>query len=320
MQKAYLILLTCTISLLYSVVCFSGSVETVGGIIPNIIKRTGELEKGGPFFFISDGKLIINFDQLNDPDGKSLYEYRKWLQFKSDKKWQRVETKHLEALGFKEGMKFQFIEWKSKSKKEYTLKKFAHLAMIRSRSYDGQSERPYFRTFYIVLNDNVESIEHPDLAENSDEITGIAYTGNEYILQPSAGLDVAIVDQKAAVNELPKDVLEYFFQSLKKKVPTQKVSYSDFSYNGSKLYYITLDSKEWVESKLVLKVDDSFKDLIKNYNPNNLLSLYRFPSFIEGADLTMLISPQHMHDCYELIIVKDKNEKKIKLMCDSGGC
>lgn len=119
--------------LMHSVYSIAQSTERDSDFTPTKVKRTGALD-GGPFYLVSNGMLIINFEQLNDTTGDKLYEYRRWLHPKSDEVWKKIETKKLEALGFKEGMKFQIVEWKNKTKSEYTLKKYINLAMIQRKS------------------------------------------------------------------------------------------------------------------------------------------------------------------------------------------
>lgn len=230
------------------------------GCYPRDGQADRALDGGGPFFLVSNGMLILNFDQLNDPDGKALYGYRKWLHFKSDKVWRKVETRSLEALGVREGMKFQIVEWKNKSKREYTQKNFVHIAMVGNDFYEGQADQSFFRTFYIVLNDTTEGITRPETSSD-DKVTGIAYSGSEFALKASGAVEPKNVNPTApSLQKGLEDGVQFYFKNLATKVSPDNIEVTDLSFDDKKLYFlkskISDKPEKWGEHKLLLKRTD----------------------------------------------------------------
>lgn len=290
---------------------------------PKIVKRTGEFDNGGPFFLLSNGMLIINFEQLNDHDGKRFSEIRsKWLHKKSSK-WKTVKIEELSPLGLKERMKFKYIEWGKDGIKEYTLKSNIHLAMIGDDFYDGSPTSLFYRTFYIVLNDSIEGINHPEFA-NGDKINGIAYTGEEFKLKSSKEVNGRELFSFPTVTPGNKPALEKFYSNLQKtKTAGDKISIRDLSFDQTKLFFIgkklNTYNDEVDDTRVILQDSKNvFKDL--SFLSNDHLGHIRISNFIEGADLTLLIGSESMHSCFKLIIKSKVQEYKFALMCDSGGC
>lgn len=253
-----------------------------------------------------------------------------WFDGKEED-WRVVDIESLASLGFKKGDVIQFWRFGTSEVQKYVLKQKVNIAMVRNE-YFGETGHPnFYRSFYILLDD--DPLKYGVIgARNSDEMDGIAYSGNKYKLKGSylsrpKYEDVSLKDKE--LNDFfysyktVADQEHYKYQMKKAKVATVTEK-NAYSINALQVHSSPNANYESDVTGTAIKIKEdtylvlSFPWHDANNNPSE--GRYQYGEFIEGSELNIIEEDDGMHSCSTLHIVKDGKVESFKIECDSGGC
>ena len=252
-----------------------------------------------------------------------------------DKLWRVEKVEKLKSIGLKKGAVVQYFNFEDKKMKKYEIKDSVHIRMVHQSSMVNEKDAPNFRTFYVLLSDDITQGKDEYADADSDKTTGIAYLGERFTLNPVQDVTPSPAQEIDLKDTEFKTIVSLFDEKLVNSgLSDHKIGKASYtSYKNNRIYnllfisdnhkpYSEDDSRDHDDSGSVLRTSTdkiwiiSSPEKFHDYGSGGISTW----NFVEEAGAGFLEQEGGMHSCMVVHLLIGDEMERHQIQCDSGGC
>lgn len=279
-------------------------------------------EKFGPFYPMTGPFLWLYSDHHS-----VIKNFSSILNNTNLTPWQTYKTSILNPFNISEGTSLTTVDTNTGETKKIIIGSEVKVYLRKKDNDEGS----HFNGLFILLEGNKDDEKVMEFIEQwSTEITGFAYSGKEYSFKQKLKFDspdfksISIDKKISSIVDAHNSTSVFSFKLRDQKVFNYK-KFNFYQFSGRHFWKTPEEGKENPEAVgyILETAEKKYFDIFPDWSVSDYSSekgRFRISDAIENADFLIFQREDGMHNCADILILKDNQIKSYSLLCDEGGC